>query len=241
MRPIDIARKLKISTTTLRSYEELGLLPPVVRYASGYRNYTDEHIAYFVCIREMLPGFTLVRIAQMLKEVMATRIEAALWLANKAQAELRQEKNISEKIMLHLIQKNEISVGTEAELFTINEVSLETGVPASTIRYWDKVGLIAVERATENNYRLFTAKHIRQILIIYALKFSLESIDHKYSVDKVKEELKGFDYNDKNRIITLASDIERHLAIINRAQIKAIAALYQLCLQVEANQFDTLI
>lgn len=41
-RPIDIARKLNVSTTTLRNYEELGLIPPVSRSASGYRVFTEE-------------------------------------------------------------------------------------------------------------------------------------------------------------------------------------------------------
>lgn len=46
LRPIDIARKLNISTSTLRHYESWGMLPPVQRSASGYRIYTEEHAAY---------------------------------------------------------------------------------------------------------------------------------------------------------------------------------------------------
>lgn len=35
MRPVDIARKLEISTTTLRGYEERGLVPPTSRTLTG--------------------------------------------------------------------------------------------------------------------------------------------------------------------------------------------------------------
>ena len=35
-RPIDIARKLNISTSTLRIYEDMGIIPPVKRSDSGY-------------------------------------------------------------------------------------------------------------------------------------------------------------------------------------------------------------
>ena len=59
MRPIDIARQLNISTTTLRGYEERGLVPPAARSAAGYRFYTEKHLAYFICVREMLAAFGL--------------------------------------------------------------------------------------------------------------------------------------------------------------------------------------
>lgn len=238
IRPIDIARKLKISTTTLRTYEELGLIPPVIRSESGYRVYTDEHLAYFICIREMLPGFSMSLISKILKEMIAQNINAALWIANKAQADLHQEKIVSEKIRLNFLEKQEVPVTTKHKLLTINEVSAETGVPATTIRYWDKVGLLSVERATGNNYRLFTNEHIRQILTIYALKFSVYSSDQQYSVERVREELKEFDYTNTNRIRTIANDLEQHLDKANRDQIKAIAALYHLCTQVETRKFD---
>ncbi|HEX3048312.1 MAG TPA: MerR family DNA-binding transcriptional regulator, partial [Bacillota bacterium] len=84
MRPVDIARRLGISTTTLRKYEEMGLVPPASRSWSGYRNYTGEHLAYFICIREMLPGFNLTIITEVLQNVMDQKMDAAYWIVNKA-------------------------------------------------------------------------------------------------------------------------------------------------------------
>ena len=49
LRPVDIARQLKISTTTLRKYEDMGLVPKTSRTLSGYRIYTQKHLAYFTC------------------------------------------------------------------------------------------------------------------------------------------------------------------------------------------------
>lgn len=137
IRPIDIARKLGISTTTLRKYEAWELVPPVSRTASGYRVYTEEHVAYFACIRAMLPGFTLKQIAAILKEVMAQQTDTARWMATKAQADLYREKKIAEQIVKTLLHKSEFVENTGSRLLTIHEVSQETGVPATTIRYWD--------------------------------------------------------------------------------------------------------
>lgn len=236
IRPVDIARRLNISTTTLRKYEELGLVPPVPRSASGYRVYTQEHVAYFICIREMLPGFDLTRISRILREVMKKRIDTALWMANKEQAKLYQEKIISKKIISNLGQAVEPKKKYSGPL-TINEVSRETGVSTTTIRYWDKIGLISPERNAVNNFRMFTPLHIKQILIIYALKFTFQAKGQKHFIALIKDELKEFDYNDRDRISAMKNDIEKYLNKVNRAQISGIAALYNLCRQVEKNQF----
>lgn len=239
IRPIDIARRLGISTTTLRTYEELGLIPPVSRSKSGYRVFTNEHLAYYICIREMIVGFGLSNISKILKEVMAHNIDTALWMVNKHQVDLHGDKMISEKIMENLIykSKSKVDMNTPYRLMTIHDISRETGVPSTTIRYWDKVGLIAAKRGKGNNYRMFTEEHIQEILTIYALKFSIYSNKYYYFVDRVKEELKEFDYNDKKRMITIANDINKYLDKVNRAQISGISALYHLCVQIENGKF----
>lgn len=239
IRPIDIARKLGISTTTLRTYEELGLVPRVSRSETGYRIFTNEHLAYFICIREMIVGFGLSNISKILREVMLKNIDAALWMANQHQVNLRGDKIISEKIAENLINKKQTRSDSQKakRLMTIRDISEETGVPASTIRYWDKVGLITAKRGKGNNYRIFSEEHIQEILTIYALKFSIYSNNYYYFVDRVKEELKEFDYNDRDRIITIANDINKYLDKVNRAQISGISALYHLCLQAENGEF----
>lgn len=237
IRPIDIARKLGISTTTIRKYEEMGLIPPVSRSASGYRNYTEEHVAYLMCVRGMMPGFNLTITSRVLKAVMAQNIDTAYWIVNQAQADLRQEKMISEKIIKHLYYKEGLPRNRNQKMLTIHEISQETGIPASTIRYWDQVGLISAQRCAENNYRMFTAKHVQQVLAIYALKMSKVTNRHKYFVDQVREEMKEFDYTNTSTIKELANSIEQNLNKINRLQIKGIAALHHLCVQVETNSF----
>ncbi|MBZ2174675.1 MerR family DNA-binding transcriptional regulator [Schnuerera sp. xch1] len=241
IRPVDIARKLNISTTTLRKYEEFGLTPPVPRSESGYRLYSQEHVAYFICAREMIPAFTMKEIAKIFEEVMAKRIEKALWMVNKSQAKLHSEKLILGKMVKNLLNANNKHVSKIQYKLTINELSKETGIPITTIRYWDKVGLISASRSKNNNYRLFTQEHIKQVLLIYALKYTVYSKYGRYSIEKIRQNLETFDYADVNRITTIIDNIETYLSQINRAQISGISALYRLCVQVETNNFDNLV
>lgn len=240
IRPVDIARKLNISTTTLRKYEEFGLTPPVPRSESGYRLYTQEHVAYFVCAREMIPAFTTKETVKIFKAVMAKEIDEALWMANKSQAKLHSEKLILEKMVKNLLNDNNKQVSKNQNKLAINDLSKETGIPITTIRYWDKVGLISVPRSKDNNYRLFTVEHIKQVLLIYALKYTVYSEYHRHSVEKIRQDLETFDPADVNRITTIINNIETYLSQINRAQIKGISALYRLCVQVETNSFNNL-
>jgi DNA-binding transcriptional MerR regulator len=56
IRPLNIARKLHISTSAIRNYEAQGIVPPTKRSSNGYRIYTEEHIAYFESIQAWLPA-----------------------------------------------------------------------------------------------------------------------------------------------------------------------------------------
>lgn len=78
---------------------------------------------------------------------------------------------------------------------TIRVVSDQTGLPVTTIRYWEKTGLINPTRNKENNYRLYQKDDIQHILTIYAIKLSVESKGNRYSINRLKELLQGFDYN----------------------------------------------
>lgn len=56
------------------------------------------------------------------------------------------------------------------KLATINEVSQALGIPASTLRYWDKQGLLRFERNHENNYRQFSFQTMLDICDIMLLR-----------------------------------------------------------------------
>ncbi len=236
IRPVDIAKRLNVSTTTLRHYEDSGMVPEVKRSPRGYRVYTVEHIAYFICIREMMQGFNLTDIANMLKPVMVKQFDDALWLANKAQAALQNDKYVCDQIKQRFLQKNKITASKE---LSIDAVSKATGIISSTIRYWDKIGLISASRCVANNYRTFTQVHIDEILMIQALKLTMRARGEKYAVEQIRKEMQKLNFDDTEKISAIVASIDSHLAALNRAQIHSISALYNLCRQVELNQYDT--
>lgn len=230
-RPIDIARKLNISTSTLRIYEEMGIIPPVERTNSGYRVFTEIHLDYFICIRKMVKGYSLEFTGDLLKEHMKGNSDKALWMITKSQADLYAEKMRLEKVSLSLIKNlnykgNNIKKDKNS-LMTINEISKITDVSITTIRYWETIGLVSSVRGSGNNYRLFSEDQIKVILIIHALKYSLKIKYNYYSMDMLKKELKEFIYNEQNTK-NLIKNINAYLDNVNLEMIKAISAFYEL-------------
>jgi DNA-binding transcriptional MerR regulator len=236
IRPIDIARHLNISTSTLRLYEKKGLIPSVSRSPTGDRIYTEKHIAYFICIREMSSAFDLNFIAGVLKEVKEGHIDAALWVANKAQADLWNEKQTYKKAVEILLYNN-FNISSSKNM-TIGEISKETGIPITTIRYWEKVGLLFPKRNEENRYRIYTNEHIRQILTLNAIKLSVQTHRLKHFFRTMQETYEAFDYSNRDEIVKFLDNISIQLNQMNRLQIKSISALYKLCQQVETNFFE---
>jgi DNA-binding transcriptional MerR regulator len=223
LRPADIARKLNISTSSLRHYEEWGLIPPVERSAKGYRVYTELHVAYFECIRAMSDGFGLQLTAEVLKNIQTNCIAFAFWLVNEAQSSLRNEKIISEKTLKSL-EKPLLAQGGP---LTMNEISKETGIPTTTIRYWEKVGLLTIPRDNDNNYRIFNQNHIRQIRVIHALKTS--PYTYTYSLNGIKEIIRELNCGDIDKIRKISTDYQIHLDRMNLLQMKGVRYLYRLC------------
>lgn len=172
---------------------------------------------------------------------MAKEIDKALWMANKKQADLHGEKMIAGKIVKNLLHKNESKHAAGSKKWSIHDISRETGVPATAIRYWDKAGLISAGRQADNNYRVFEAEHVKQILAICALKFSARVFRQRHSIARIREELRTFDYRDIYRISVMVKGIEQYFNQVNRAQKKSISALSHLCGQVETGHFDEMI
>lgn len=197
--------------------------------------YTEEHLAYFICIREMLPAFDLTFIGKVMAKVRVGQVDAALWMANKAQADLWNEKQTYIKTVEILLHDHLDSIPLKN--MNIGEVSRETGIPVTTIRYWEKAGLLSPERNPTNTYRIYTKEHIRQILTLNAIKLSVRTHRLKHFFRTMQATYEAFDYSNREDIARFLDQIAVQLNQMNRQQIKGISALEQLCQQIETRIF----
>ncbi|GIQ69034.1 MerR family transcriptional regulator [Xylanibacillus composti] len=228
IRPIDIARMLNISTSALRHYEQWRIIPSVTRGENGYRRYTDVHVAYFTCIRAMNPGFGMKVTREVMQQLLAGRIDDALWIVNQRQAELQQQKQTADRT-LRILEHESADEGRkiDGKAMTIGQISEETGVPSSAIRHWERMGLLEVDRNPGNGYRCFSPAQIRRILIINTLRSVV------WSLDIIKEVLREVDHNDLQQARRMAQESLSYLNAMNRLQMQGIHALYALIEKIE--------
>ncbi len=63
--------------------------------------------------------------------------------------------------------------------YTINQLAKAGGVPTTTLRYYERVGLLNPEQRSAGNYRLYTDDSLRKVKFIRAAQgigFTLEDI-----------------------------------------------------------------
>lgn len=187
--PKQIAEQLNVSTTTLRRYEELDLIPEVPRTISNRRCYTSTHLHAFVTIRALLKGYDIPVVYEVMRKVKQGHIVEGLWLINQQLHDIYVEKQRVES-NLTMIQQTDFPKyrnNKVTDAMTIGEVAKICGVNASAIRHWEKEGLIRSERNTHNGYRIFTSRELRKIIVISSLRKTV------YFIESMKQLLDDLD------------------------------------------------
>ncbi|CAH8772660.1 MerR family DNA-binding transcriptional regulator [Paenibacillus dendritiformis] len=227
MRPIDVARRLNLSTSALRNYEAQGIIPPALRDPNGYRNYTDEHLAYLECIAAMAAGYGMEVTSDVMRLLLAKDTASALWLVNEAQALLHRDRCLAEEAIrrFELEERGAFEPDADNDGMTIGEVAAETDVPPSTLRYWEKEGLIASSRDEQNGYRRFSPSQLRKIWLLRTLRTVLYSAD---SV-RLKQAIRKLEDNDAERARDIAHESLQYLNRLNQEQLRGSYYLFRLC------------
>lgn len=194
--PKQIASILKVSTTTLRRYEEQDLIPDVPRTKSNHRLYTSIHVQAFITIRALLKGYDIPVVYEVMRIIKDANFEKALWLVNEQQFHIQVEKQRVEEILTTIKDSNftEYKNMKLKEFMSIGEVAKIAGVNSSAIRYWENEGLIHSERNNENGYRVFSIPQLRKILVIRSLRKTV------YYIENMKKLLNDLDTQNYGRI-----------------------------------------
>ena len=109
------------------------------------------------------------------------------------------------------------SLSLQPSLLKIGELSLQSGVPIKTIRYYEELGLLPTSGRTEGHYRLFSPDAISRLVFIRQLKslgLSLQEIGECLAIYD-RGDLPCGDIKDK---------LEQHVGAIDR-QVKDLLLL----------------
>lgn len=178
--PAQIAERLNVSTTTLRRYEEQGLIPEVLRTAGNHRIYATAHLQAFITIRSLLAGYEIPVVYEAMRNIKQGYVTEALWLLNHQLYLVQEEKQRVEELLTMIRQADFRSYKNRklTEAMTIGKVAELAGVNPSAIRHWEKEGLITSTRHPESGYRIFSVSELRKILVISSLRKTIYYIEN---------------------------------------------------------------
>jgi DNA-binding transcriptional MerR regulator len=203
--PAQIANQLNVSTTTLRRYEEQNLIPDVPRTPSNHRYYLPIHFQAFITIRALLKGYEIPVVYEAMRNIKTGDMKQALWLINNQQYKIEAEKKRVDEILLMIKSTDfpKYKNVTVTDKMSIGEVAEMAGVNTSSIRHWEKEGLIHSDRNKENGYRVFTIHELRKILVISSLRKTIYYIEH---MKKLLDNLDTKNYTQLEQSFQLAKE-----------------------------------
>lgn len=178
--PTLIAKQLNVSTTTLRRYEDQGLIPDVSRTASNRRCYTSIHVQAFITIRALLQGYEIPVVYDVMRKIKIPADGVCSWAINQEQHKTQVEKERLEEVlrMFRDVDLSKYKDLTVSDSMTIGEVAQMAGVNPSAIRHWEQEGLISSNRNKDNGYRVFTLTELRKIILISSLRKTVYYIEN---------------------------------------------------------------
>ncbi|HZS76691.1 MAG TPA: MerR family transcriptional regulator [Ktedonobacteraceae bacterium] len=174
LRTIDLARAAGISVQQVRNYEAFGLLPPVSRSKSGYRLYTQQHLAALKTTRSLVAGYGWQRTPKIMQALHQGDLATALATIDERHAELACKRQDCEQtlVALHALAEQlppEQSSHSPQRL-RVGEAARRVGVRVSALHFWEQQGLLRPVRDKSSRYRLYDEQQMRRLRVVVLLR-----------------------------------------------------------------------
>jgi DNA-binding transcriptional MerR regulator len=171
-----VAAATGYSVQQIRDLERLGVIASAVRAENGYRQFSTTEIRDLRAYRDLAHAVGPVEARRSMCAIRTLSPGEAVSLVCSLHIGLDREREqaLSARHALEAIQaeaKTDVAPA-EADAMTITELSRALGVRASTLRFWEKEGLVKPERITNRtgSTRRYRLEAIREARITAALR-----------------------------------------------------------------------
>ncbi|TDB94400.1 MerR family transcriptional regulator [Actinomadura sp. 7K534] len=164
------------SVQQIRDLEALGVIPRAPRAANGYRRFSRRHVRDLRAYRELATAVGPVRARHAMREIRALPPGEAAALVSSFHIALNRERDdaLAAREALRMIRAEAAADAEPAaeDSMTITELAEALGVRASTLRFWEKAGLVRPERVATRagSARRYPLPAIREARITAALR-----------------------------------------------------------------------
>ncbi|HEX3643208.1 MAG TPA: MerR family transcriptional regulator [Ktedonobacteraceae bacterium] len=174
LRTIDLAKAAGISVQQVRNYEALGLLPQASRSKSGYRLYTQHHLAALKTARSLVGGYGWQRTPAIMQALHRGDLGAALAMIDSHHAELADKRRECEQTLCALralaTGSTPLQSSRHPQRLRVGEAAKEVGVRVSALHFWEQQGLLHPLRDQYSRYRLYDEHQMRRLRVVALLR-----------------------------------------------------------------------
>jgi DNA-binding transcriptional MerR regulator len=227
LRTIDLAHAAHISVQQVRNYESDGFIPRAERSPSGYRRYTEKHLAALHTARSLVGGYGWQRARAAMHAVHAGRLPAALALIDERHAELADARQQVEQTLaaLSMLAAQSVSLANPrpshphySRPLRVGEAAALVGVRVSALHFWEQQGLLHPTRHKDNQYRLYDEQQMRRLRVVVLLR------NAGYDFDAIRSTLDELAAGRPERAIAAVEQRRAELARMSWACVTGMAS-----------------
>ena len=174
LRTKDLAQAGHIGVQQVRNYEATGLIPQAQRSPSGYRLYTQYHLAALKTVRCMVPGYGWSRTSVIMQALHRGELSVALATIDEYHAELASKRRQVEQTLSTLRtlagQPTPLSSSNRSQRLRVGEAAKQVGVRVSALHFWEQQGLLHPLRDQISRYRLYDEGQMRRLRVVALLR-----------------------------------------------------------------------
>lgn len=229
-----IAKLIGVHPNTIRFYEDMQLLPAVLRRENGYRIFNDRHLKQLRLLRtafraEIISSRLRQEVLEIVKTAARDDIDEAYRLTQKYFEHLKEEKERAEEAIRIVFDLAGKACKPDENLVFNgrNETAEILGITKDVLRDWERNGLIRVPRNLRGN-RQYGLREMNRLKIIRTLRNAHYSM---MSILRMLTRLDNGEMNLQEVINTPGEDedivcaTDRYITALNAAQKDALEML----------------
>jgi DNA-binding transcriptional MerR regulator len=224
LRTHDLALAGGISVQQVRNYEASGLLPRAQRSPTGYRLYTQQHLAALRTVRSLVLGYGWQRTAAIMQALHRGDLPAALAIIDERHGDQDRRRTQVEQTLIALrtlaAQSGPQHRSQHARPLRVGEAAKQVGVRISAVHFWEHQGLLHPQRAPDNKYRLFDEHQMRRLRVVALLR------DAAYPFDVIQSVLDQMAEDQPEQAIVAVENRREDLARTSWLRIEALTLLH---------------
>ncbi len=174
LRTRDLALAGDISVQQVRNYEANGLIPQAPRSPSGYRLYTQQHLAALHTVKSLVPGYGWQRTSAIMQALHRGDLSAALAIIDERHAEQARKRLQVEQTLVALrtlaAPSDALQSSHPSQRVRVGEAAKQVGVRVSALHFWEQQGLLHPVREPYSRYRLYDEYQMRRLRVVARLR-----------------------------------------------------------------------